>query len=198
MKTGLLKGVLCSALVLGAGVTLHAQRGPGGGGGGQRGGSMPGGFPGNPGGGVGGFPSAGRNNAPALPSSRTRESNNTRNRLQLGPPGRWWDDKTFAKTLGLRKDQQKKMDFIFNQNKPSILESYNTLQREQSRLDALTQEPKPDQARIFAQIDVVNQARSSLEKEYAQMQLQIRQQMEPDQLSRMDKYREKPPDDSVN
>lgn len=112
--------------------------------------------------------------------------------LQLGPPGRWWDDKSFAKTLGLRKEQQKKMDAAFNMNKSSILESYKTLQKEESRLEAITKESKVDEARVFAGIDAVAQARASLEKANAHMLLQVRQEMDADQISRMEKFREPP------
>lgn len=115
--------------------------------------------------------------------------------LQLGPPGRWWDNKSFAKSLGLRKDQQKKMDAVFNMSKGSILESYKALQKEESRLETLTKQPKPDEARIFAGIEAVAQARASLEKANAHMLLQVRQEMDADQIARMEKFREQPPDE---
>ena len=113
--------------------------------------------------------------------------------LQLAPPGRWWDDKTFVTSIGLRKDQQKRMDAIFNANKSAILENYKSLQREESRLEALTREVQPDKARIFAEIDAVNMARAAVEKAYAQMQLQVRQEMDADQVVKMDKFRDPPP-----
>ena len=115
--------------------------------------------------------------------------------LQLGPPGRWWDDKGFAKSIGLRKDQQKKMDLIFNANKSAILENYNSLMREESKLDAATREPQLDKAKIFAGIDAVNQARAGLEKANAQMLIQVRQEMEREQVVRMDKFRDPPSND---
>jgi Spy/CpxP family protein refolding chaperone len=187
MKTGVLRGLLCSALIFCASVSLHAQHG-----GGQHGGAghQGTGFPGG-----GGFPSA-RTPAPGTRNAGTNST--TRGGLQLGPPGRWWDDKEFSKTVGLRKDQQKKMDQVFNANKSAIVENYKSLQREESKLETLTKEPQPDRARIFSQIDAVNQARSSLEKANAQMLLQIRQQMDSDQINRMDRFREKPPDEAEN
>ena len=115
--------------------------------------------------------------------------------LQLGPPGRWWDDKGFAKTLGLSKDQQKKMDAVFNANKGSILESYKALQKEESRLQATAREKKLDEAKIFAGIDSVAQARAGLEKANAHMLLLIRQEMDADQNARMDKYRDQASDE---
>src|ERR1700719_482801 len=37
--------------------------------------------------------------------------------LQLGPPGRWWDDKEFAQELGLSAAQARRMDEIFQANR---------------------------------------------------------------------------------
>lgn len=118
--------------------------------------------------------------------------------LQLGPPGRWWDDKSFAKTIGLRKDQQQKMDVVFNANKSAILENYRSLMREEAKLEASTREPQLDRAKIFAGIDAVNQARAGLEKANAQMLLQIRQEMDAEQIAKMDKFREKPAEETAN
>jgi Spy/CpxP family protein refolding chaperone len=190
----------CVLLALGA----HAQRGPGGGGGrppgggaSPMGGSQNSGF---------GNPSLSRdgnrdtrspmstNAPPPGPAPGNAPTNSTmRGGLQLGPPGRWWDDRNFAMSIGLTQNQQRKMDNIFNSNKGAILESYKTLQKEESKLEAATREQQPDKSRIFAAIDSVNQARASLEKANAQMLLQVRQQMDPGQIARMDKFREPPP-----
>jgi Spy/CpxP family protein refolding chaperone len=109
-----------------------------------------------------------------------------------GPPGRWWDDRGFAKSVGLRKDQQKKMDQVFNANRTAILDSYNTLKKEQTQLDALSKQPKLDEARIFASIDAVAQARAALAKANAHMLLQVRQELDPDQVERVEKLRGTP------
>jgi Spy/CpxP family protein refolding chaperone len=107
--------------------------------------------------------------------------------LQLGPVGRWWDDKTVVKTIGLRKEQQQKMDAIFNANKPTIVASYKAFLSEQSKLDSLNKDPNVDKARLFAAIDSVSQARASLQKATSQMLLQIRGEMDPDQISKLEK-----------
>jgi Spy/CpxP family protein refolding chaperone len=142
------------------------------------------------------------NNGPNGPSPKGRGpaaqpgSNNTpRGGPQLGPPGRWWDDQDFAKSLGLSKEQQRKMDAAFNMSKGSIVDSYKTLQKEESRLEKLTKQSKPDEAQIFAAIDAVAQARTALEKANAHMLLLVRQQMDEDQISRMDKLREQKSDE---
>ncbi|SNS47628.1 hypothetical protein SAMN05421770_1011138 [Granulicella rosea] len=109
--------------------------------------------------------------------------------LQLGPPGRWWDDKKFAQTLGLRTDQQKKMDAVFNANKGMILQRYETLQQEQARMEALTKDSHLKEAEIFAQVDRVAQARSGLEKSMAHLSLLLRQEMDPAQIAKLEEQR---------
>ena len=89
--------------------------------------------------------------------------------------------------IGLRKDQQRKMDVIFNNNKPAILNSYKTFLNEQSKLDAVNKDPKADQTTTFASIDAVSKARASLQKATAQMLLQIRQEMDPEQIDKLEK-----------
>ncbi len=175
--------LLCVCLFAGMAAMAHAQGKPPGGGGpggpphGPGGPGGPGGPP--PGGGGGGFPLPGSGSNPAT------SSNSARGGLQVGPVGRWWDDKQVVKTIGLRKDQQKSMDTIFNANKAAIVASYKTLLTEQARLDALTRQSQVDKNQTFASIDAVSQARASLEKANAQMLLQIRQQLDTEQLTRL-------------
>jgi len=109
--------------------------------------------------------------------------------LQLGPPGRWWDDRGFAKSLGLRPEQKRKMDDIFNANKGTILLRYQSLQQEEARLEDATREAQLDEASIFAAIDRVAQARASLEKANAHMLLLIRREMDKDQAERLEEHR---------
>jgi Spy/CpxP family protein refolding chaperone len=106
---------------------------------------------------------------------------------QLGPPSRWWDDKKTIKHLGLRNDQQHRMDDIFETNRPQLAALLGNLQREESRLISLPSGDLQDEAKIFAAIDRVSQARADLEKAHAHILLQIRQQMDPQQLAMLDR-----------
>jgi Spy/CpxP family protein refolding chaperone len=105
----------------------------------------------------------------------------------FGPVGRWWDDKSLVQTVGLTKHQTTKMDQIFDANKPAMVESYKAFLKQQSTLDALSEDPHVDNARLFAAIDGASQARASLQKTTIQMLLQIRRQMNPDQIARLGK-----------
>jgi hypothetical protein len=188
-----MRGVFHKTMLLGCGLLLTGAIALGQG----RGGGAPGGGAG--GGGGGGRPTFGapggvapndRGGYPGDTSGSRGGEGSVRGGLQLGPPGRWWDDKTFAKALGLTKDQQKKMDTVFNANKGPILESYKALQKEESNLQKLTREKKLDEARIFAGIDAVAQAQAALEKAKAHMLLMVRQEMDEQQNARMEKYQE--------
>ena len=106
---------------------------------------------------------------------------------QFGPVGRWWDDKSVARSIGLQSAQQKKMDTIFAANKPAILDSYKAFLKEQSKLQSLTKNAHADKASVFAAIDAVNQARAALQKATTQMQLQIREQMDSEQIQKLEK-----------
>ena len=109
--------------------------------------------------------------------------------LQFGPVGRWWDDKSVGQSIGLRSDQKKKMDAIFNANKPAIVGSYKAYLSEQSKLNAISKDRQADQARLFSAIDAVSEARASLQKATAQMLLQIRQQMDTQQIEKLEKLK---------
>src|ERR1700674_5834822 len=136
--------LLAGCLLTIPGLSGLAQRpgggGPPPGGGTPGGGSMPAGSnvpSGSPGGMV--FAGDTRQGFPSNPSSQPGAANNTmREGLQLGPPGRWWDDKHFAKTLHLRPEQKKRMDDLFDENRATLVSRYQTLQQEESKMDALS------------------------------------------------------------
>ena len=106
--------------------------------------------------------------------------------LQLGLGGRWWDDTKTVKKLNLRSDQQRKMDDIFEANKTTLLNLYGNLQREEGHLASLPAGDLQDETKVFAAIDRVAQARTELEKANVHVLLQIRQQLDPDQVAQLD------------
>jgi Spy/CpxP family protein refolding chaperone len=167
---------------------------------GPRGGGPPPGGPGAPSmpppGGPAGRPGGGPGDQHAPPPSEPGDGTQStlRGGLQLGPPGRWWDDKSFAKSLGLSGDQRKKMDAIFGENKGTLLNLYNSLEAEEAGLGRLTTGAHLDEEQIFRQIDKVTAARAALEKANAHMLLEIRKQMTEAQADKLDEHRPRPPD----
>jgi DNA-binding phage protein len=100
--------------------------------------------------------------------------------------GRWWDDRSVVQAIGLRREQQRRMDAIFDANKPAILDSYKGFLKAQSNLAAVNKDPQGNKDTLFSAIDAVNQARSSLQKATSAMLLQIRKEMDPDQVSKLE------------
>lgn len=168
------------------------------GGGGPPGGGGPGGGMGGPGGGMGGPPqypnggqgpigSAPMGNAPQ-PSQRSQTADNPpRPSLELAPPGRWWDDKSMAKSLKLRPEQQARMDAIFDQSRNVLLSHLESVHQAEAQMEEISRSPVPDEAALFTQIDRVAQARAELEKATTHMLLQMRKEMDADQIKRLEK-----------
>jgi len=106
--------------------------------------------------------------------------------FHLGPPGRWWDNKAFAKSIGLAPQQQHRMDDVYNANRDNLVTLYKNLQHEESQLEKLTRSKELDENQIFQQIDRVTAARGEAEKAYAHMLLQIRKELTPEQTAKLD------------
>jgi Spy/CpxP family protein refolding chaperone len=131
-----------------------------------------------------------RQGFPSNSSSQPGATNNTiREGLQLGPPGRWWDDKHFAKTLHLRPEQKKRMDDLFDENRATLLSRYQALQQEESKMEALSHSATLEESTLFAQIDRVAQARAELEKANTHLLLQVRKEMDSDQITHLEASR---------
>ena len=126
----------------------------------------------------------GNNRMPApMPTTGSTESPGG---LQLGPSGRWWDNKEFAQSVGLDSRQQKRLDEVFDGNKDTLVKLYKSLQHEKSQLEKLTRSRELDENQIFKQIDRVAAARGELEKANAHRLLQIRKELTPEQSAKLD------------
>ncbi len=173
----LLHATLALALLVALSVpmTSMAQRH----GGGPGGGGFPGGMHS---GDMGGF-----SRSPNVPSDMNRNSSaRMHGGLQVGPPGRWWDDKHFAKQLKLTDDQQRHMDSIFETNRPMLLKRYESLEQEEQRMEAMTHAKTLDEGALFTQIDRIEQARADLGKATLHYQVQIRNELDQDQISKLE------------
>jgi len=99
--------------------------------------------------------------------------------------GRWWDNPDVAKDLNLQADQKQKMDDIFQQNRPKLIDMHAAVQKEESALEPLMNADTPDETKILAQIDKIAQARAELEKSNARMLLSVRQVLTAEQWSKL-------------
>jgi Spy/CpxP family protein refolding chaperone len=191
-----LAGCLLGVTLLAAG-PAWAQRGsmgPAGGGkgpagaGGQMGGQMGGGFPGRRT--DGGSVIDRGNQQPRLPRPGAQQQGPQRagmGGLQMGPAGRWWDDRHYVRSLNLRPEQQKRMDAVFDNNRAQLQQSLTQLKQEQMKLAAMEQSPATDEAAVFAQIDRVSAARTALEKADAHVRLELRKEMDADQVTQLER-----------
>ncbi len=125
-------------------------------------------------------------NAPSeAAGARTRSPIATSGRtLRLAPTGRWWDNESYTRTLAINASQQRRMDTVFGANRDQLTRLYNNLKEQEARLDKLgktASEPELDQ-----QIDKISQARTELQKADTHLLLEIRKQLTPEQLSKLD------------
>ena len=130
---------------------------------------------------------SGNRNSGGFDRPQSESRGQPRTGLQLGLSGRWWDDHHTAHKLNLTSDQQRRMDTIFESNWPTVTNLYANLQRHEINMASLSPSDLKDETKVFASIDRVSQARGDLEKEYAHMFLQIRQQLDPQQLDALDR-----------
>lgn len=101
--------------------------------------------------------------------------------FHLGPRGRWWNNPDLVQKLSLTPDQQKKMEAVFEQSRPTLMDLSATVRKEEMAMEPLLSVDQPDEARILAQIDRLAQARAELEKAYARMLLGVRRLLTQEQ-----------------
>jgi protein CpxP len=96
-------------------------------------------------------------------------------------PGRWWTRPDEIERLGLSPDQRKNLNDILQQHRLKLIDLDAALQREEVILEPLVNADQPDDAKVFAQVDRVAQARAELEKANSRMLWQVRRVLTPDQ-----------------
>jgi Spy/CpxP family protein refolding chaperone len=111
-------------------------------------------------------------------------SNDPLSTLQVAP-GTWWNNTNAASMLNLTKDQQKKMDDIFQQFRLKLIDLNAALSKEELILDPLIASERLDEPKILTQIDRIAQARAELEKANSRMLLAIRQSLTMEQWSKI-------------
>lgn len=97
------------------------------------------------------------------------------------PDGKWWYNPQMVQRLGLTKDQQRRIEDIFQQNRLKLIDLTARLEREQATLDPLISSDRPDESKVLAQFDRVAEARMALEKANARMLWGFRSVLSADQ-----------------
>jgi Spy/CpxP family protein refolding chaperone len=104
--------------------------------------------------------------------------------LQVAP-GTWWNNSDMVTRLNLTRDQQKKMDDIFQQFRLTLIDLNAALSKEELIMDPLIAAERLDEVKILAQIDRIAQARAELEKANSRMLLAIRQSLTMEQWTKI-------------
>ena len=106
-----------------------------------------------------------------------------------GPLGVWWRDPKLVQQIGLSSDQQKSIESIWRDNRPTLANLISVLDKEQAGIASLLKADKPDENKITTQIDRVVQARAELERANARMLLGIRMVISLDEWERLQRER---------
>jgi hypothetical protein len=114
----------------------------------------------------------------------TGRTNDPLSALQVAP-GTWWNNPDTVTRLGLTKDQQSKMDDIFQKFRLTLIDLNAALSKEELIMDPLIAAEHLDEVKITAQIDKIAQARAELEKANSRMLLAIRQSLTMEQWTKI-------------
>jgi Spy/CpxP family protein refolding chaperone len=106
-----------------------------------------------------------------------------------GPGGKWWDDPDIVRRFEITADQQKKLDDIFQQNRPRLIDLQAALEKEEVVMEGLMKGPQLDDSKILPAIDRIAQARAELEKTDARMMIAMRHVLTPEQWRKLDEGR---------
>jgi len=99
--------------------------------------------------------------------------------------GKWWTRTEEIERLGLSADQRKNLNDILQQHRLKLIDLDAALQKEEVTLEPLVNADQPDDAKVFAQVDRVAQARAEREKANSRMLWQVRRVLTPDQWKQL-------------
>jgi Spy/CpxP family protein refolding chaperone len=114
----------------------------------------------------------------------TSRTNDPLAALQVAP-GTWWNNADTVTRLNLTKEQQLKMDDIFQKFRLTLIDLNASLSKEELIMDPLIAAERLDEVKILAQIDRIAQARAELEKANSRMLLAIRQSLTMEQWTKI-------------
>jgi len=101
--------------------------------------------------------------------------------LPAGLGSRWWRAPQISEKLALTPQQQNMMDAVFQSHRIKLIDLTAALDKEEATLEPLVSADQPDADKIRAQIVRVANARSELEKANANMLLELRLLLTPEQ-----------------
>ena len=97
------------------------------------------------------------------------------------PAGKWWDRPELAKRIKLNQEQRKRMDEVFQQLRPKLIDLHAAVDKEEAALEPLMEAAPLDDGKILPQIDRIAESRAELEKAEARLVLGLRHVLTPEQ-----------------
>lgn len=97
------------------------------------------------------------------------------------PQGKWWDRPELVKRIKLSQDQRRRMDDVFQQIRPKLIDLRAAVDKEEAAMEPLMDGAQLDDAKILPQIDRIADARAELEKAEARLVLGLRHVLTPEQ-----------------
>jgi periplasmic protein CpxP/Spy len=99
--------------------------------------------------------------------------------------GAWWKDSELAKQIELTPEQIKQIEQKFVESRLKLIDERAELEKQETLLQAMMEEDRPEESRVGTQLDKVVAARGHLEKENAMMMLSIRRVLTVDQWKKL-------------
>jgi Spy/CpxP family protein refolding chaperone len=126
--------------------------------------------------------------APGETGYRMHEPQNGRRPPSRGPQqpppgqaGKWWNNRSLMRRLGLTANQQKQIDLILQQSRLRLIDLRAALEKQELILGPLLAEDHPKEASVLPQIERIAAARAQLEEANARMLFEIRLVLTTDQ-----------------
>lgn len=96
--------------------------------------------------------------------------------------GKWWQNDTFKRELGLTTEQSGRLEEIFQKTLPVLRQRMDALNRAEEAFDRVVE--KGDDAAVMGQVENVESARAELNKERTMMLLRMRRALTTDQWAK--------------
>jgi Spy/CpxP family protein refolding chaperone len=110
---------------------------------------------------------------------------------QAPADGKWWKRPRVARQLDLSSDQVAQLEKIFAQTKPKLIDLRAEFEKKQFDYDQAMQNDDVDRKELETKIEAREQARASLQKELALMELDMKKVLSPAQREKLVEMREK-------
>jgi len=95
---------------------------------------------------------------------------------------KWWNDDMFRRELGLTSEQSARLEDIFQQALPALRKHKDALDHAQAEFDRLVE--RASDGSVMDQVNLVESARSELNKSRVMMLLRMRRSLTADQWAK--------------